>query len=79
MLYDAQGNVIEEDTPEWQDALVQKEEALMRGESYPGQEFEPELVGDNGIIPIIPGTPALSAFLIGRAYTYGEFFAEQKP
>lgn len=79
VLYDAQGNVIEEDTPEWQDALVQKEDALMRGESYPGQEFEPELVGDNGIIPIIPGTPALSAFLIGRAYTYGEFLAEQNP
>ena len=35
------------------------------------------LLGDNGFIPVIPGTPALSSFLIGRVFTYGELIGEQ--
>ena len=35
------------------------------------------LLGENGYVPLIPGTPALSAFLMGRAFTYGELIEEQ--
>ena len=35
------------------------------------------LLGDNGRVPLIPGMPALTAFLIGRAFTYGELIEEQ--
>ena len=43
------------------------------------EEYDSEfwLLGDNGFVPLIPGMPALSAFLIGRAFTYGELMREQ--
>lgn len=36
-----------------------------------------QLVGDNGFIPLIPGLSSYTAFLIGRAYTFGELIGEQ--
>lgn len=80
VLYDAEGEQIPFGSPEEAEARIARELARRKGEHYVGEEFEPKgMVGDNGFIPVIPGTPALSAFLIGRAFTYGEFLAEQNP
>lgn len=45
------------------DAVLQKSER---------EEAEHFLMGDTGFIPLVPGTSGHVAFLLGRAYTFGE-------